>query len=183
MMKKLIVVEGFDRCGKDTLLEDIEKNDIFVFRNDLAGLPKYDKEQDDFLKWLDSFIEFQVNHLNELFKTHDKIVLTRFIISDEVYSTLFNRKHTVMNYLHKLDKQVEIHNYCLLFYSYNEYLKRLDMLGEQTQYNEKDFNEINGLYERLMNEIGFGNKVKHVFASDTREDIKKDFLNYLTECI
>lgn len=177
-MKKLIVVEGFDRCGKDSLLEDIEQNDVFVFGNDLAGLPKYDKEQDDFLKWLDSFIEFQVKHLNELFKTHDKIVITRFIISDEVYSTLFNRKHTVMNHLNEFNEQVEIHNYCLLFDSYDEYLKRLDMIGEQTQYDEKDFNKINELYERLMNEIGFRNKVKRIFASDIREDIKKDFLNY-----
>ena len=58
-MKKLIVIEGFDRSGKDTLMYDLIKEDLpntFIYLNDLEGLPKYDKEQDDFLVWLNKFI-------------------------------------------------------------------------------------------------------------------------------
>lgn len=175
-MKRLIVIEGFDRCGKDSLLEDLEKNNIFVFKNDLEGLPKYDKEQDDFLEWLDNYIKWQIKTLNNLFKKHETIILTRFLVSDEVYSKLFNRKRTVVKYLEKLNGNVLIYNYCLLFESYDEYLKRLEMIGEPVQYSEEDFNKINDLYKEQINmRVG---KIKYVHATDTKEDIRKDFINY-----
>ena len=50
-LKKLFVIEGFDRAGKDTLLNDLEKIEnkkFYVYKSDLSGLPKYDKEQSDF---------------------------------------------------------------------------------------------------------------------------------------
>ena len=51
-MKKLRVIEGFDRCGKDSLMQDLSKENLpntYIYFNDLEGLPKYDKEQDDFI--------------------------------------------------------------------------------------------------------------------------------------
>lgn len=175
-MKRLIVIEGFDRCGKDTLLEDLKKEGFCVLSNELKGLPQYDKEQGDFLEWLDNYIKWQINTLNNLFKKHETIVLTRFLVSDEVYSKLFNRKRTVVKHLEKLNGNVLIYNYCLLFESYDEYLKRLEMIGEPVQYSEEDFNKINDLYKEQINmRVG---KIKYVHATDTKEDIKRDFINY-----
>ena len=174
-MKRLIVIEGFDRCGKDTLLEDLEKNDIFVFKNDLEGLPKYDKEQDNFLEWLDNYIKWQIKTLNKLFEDHDIIVMSRFLVSDEVYSELFNRKHTVIEHIKDLRKDVMIFNYCLLFKDYQEYLDRLKIIHDnEIQYSKEDFDKINGLYEKNTN--GYFSYRKWIFSYNTRQEVLDNFM-------
>lgn len=177
MKKKLFVIEGFDRAGKDTLLNDLSKIDIqntYIYFNDLNGLPKYDKEQDDFLEWLNKFINNQINELIELFKKYDNIIMTRLLLSDEVYSELFNREHTTIKYIDKL-KDIEIINYCLLFINFEEYVKRIEILNSDIQYNKNMFNKINKLYQdKIKNLNGF---IKYVKAKDKPQDILNDFLS------
>lgn len=175
-MKRLIVIEGFDRCGKDSLLEDLEKEGYCVLYNDLEGLPKYDKEESDFLTWLRSYVTKQIEILNKMFDAHDTIVMSRFIISDEVYSTLFNREHTVEKLIGNLRKDVDIEFFCMLFMNYREYLKRLKMIGEETQYDCQDFARINNLYEVIANP--YSGVFKYINAEETREDILKTFLQF-----
>ena len=180
MNKKLIVIEGFDRCGKDTLMSDLSNlnNDFYVYRNDLTGLPKYDKEQEDFLVWLNKFINGQVNDLNELFKTHNTIVMCRLLISDEVYSTLFNREHTTIKYMDKL-KDVEIIHYCLLFKDYNEYCGRLKKIGDDhIQYNYEDFNRINQLYINKLEESNYKYYINYIYSYSSKRNILEDFYKY-----
>lgn len=180
MSKKLIIIEGFDRCGKDTLISDLSKqnNDFYVYGNDLTGLPKYDKEQEEFLVWLNKFIKKQVKDLNELFKTYDTIVMCRLLISDEVYSTLFNREHTTIKYMDKL-KDVEIINYCLLFNDYDEYLKRLIKIGDNDiQYNRKEFEAINQLYKTILNSLTYKYHINYIYSCNSRRNILEDFYTY-----
>jgi len=180
MSKKLIVIEGFDRCGKDTLISDLSKqnNDFYVYGNNLTGLPKYDKEQEEFLVWLNKFINKQVNDLNELFKTYDTIVMCRLLISDEVYSTLFNREHTTIKYMNKL-KDVEIINYCLLFNDYDEYLKRLIKIGDHDiQYNREEFEAINQLYKTILNSLTYKYHINYIYSCNSRRNILEDFYTY-----
>ena len=116
LMKRLIVIEGFDRSGKDTLMKDLFDMNLpntYIYFNDLEGLPKYDKEQGDFLVWLNNFIYTQINTINELFDKYDTVIMTRLLISDEVYSLLFNREHTCIKYIDNLRKDVTIYNYCI----------------------------------------------------------------------
>lgn len=182
-MKRLIVIEGFDRCGKDTLMNDLYNLSLpntYIYFNNLEGLPKYNKEQENFLVWLNRFVNTQVNTINELFNKYDTVIMTRLIVSDEVYSTLFNREHTTIKYLKNLREDIELFNYCLLFESYNEYLKRLQILNDLTiQYNENDFNKINNLYKDIIEKLNYKSNINYVKAIDKQQDILNNFkLNY-----
>ena len=180
MSKKLIIIEGFDRCGKDTLMSDLSKqdNDFYIYRNDLVGLPKYDKEQDEFLVWLNRFIKKQIDDLNELFKTYNTIVMCRLLISDEVYSTLFNREHTTIKYMDQL-KDIEIIHYCLLFKDYDEYCDRLKKIGDdKIQYTYEDFNKINQLYEDKLKESNYPYYIKYVYSYNSKRTILNNFYTY-----
>ena len=182
-MKRLIVIEGFDRCGKDTLMNDLYNLSLpntYIYFNNLEGLPKYNKEQENFLVWLNRFVNTQVNTINELFNKYDTVIMTRLIVSDEVYSTLFNREHTTIKYLKNLREDIELFNYCLLFESYNEYLKRLQILNDLTiQYNENDFNKINNLYRDIIEKSNYKSNINYVKAIDKQQDILNNFkLNY-----
>lgn len=180
MNKKLIVIEGFDRSGKDTLLSDLSNlnNDFYVYNNDLIGLPKYDKEQDEFLVWLNKFIDKQISDLNELFKTNDTIVMGRLLISDEVYSTLFNREHTTIKYMDKLEN-VEIINYCLLFKNFEEYCDRLKKIGDTNiQYNQEDFNKINQLYIDKLENSKYKYYVNYIHSYTSKRNILENFYDF-----
>lgn len=181
-MKKLIVIEGFDRCGKDSLMQDLSKENLpntYIYFNDLEGLPKYDKEQDDFLVWLNKFIDTQVKTINKLFDRYDTVIMTRFFISDEVYSNLFNREHTVIKYLDNLRKDIYIVNFCILFKDYNEYLNRITNIKETIQYSKEDFNKINELYNTELNKPYYHNiKVLcEIVSQTTQKNLLDTFLN------
>ena len=181
-MKKLIVIEGFDRSGKDTLMYDLIKEDLpntFIYLNDLEGLPKYDKEQDDFLVWLNKFIDTQIKTINKLFDRYDTVIMTRFFISDEVYSNLFNREHTVIKYVDNLRKDIYIVNFCILFKDYNEYLNRITNIKETIQYSKEDFNKINELYNTELNKPYYHNiKVLcEIVSQTTQKNLLDTFLN------
>ena len=179
MNKKLIIIEGFDRCGKDTLLKDLSNINLpntYIYFNDLEGLPKYDKEEENFLEWLNKFIQLQINQLNKLFDIYDNVIMTRFIISDEVYSNLFNREHTVIKYINELRKDISINNFCILFKNYNEYLKRINNIKEEIQYSELDFNQINELYRNELNKSNFNKLLYDIYSDTTKESILENFL-------
>jgi len=184
-MKNLIVIEGYDRSGKDTLMQDLEDIKVllpntYIYFNDLEGLPKYDKEQEDFLDWLNRLISKQISELNKLFEEYDNIIMTRLIVSDEVYSKLFNREHTTIKYIDKLNSEVKIINYCLLFNDFYEYLKRLFVLGNDVkpQYEKIDFDYINELYKKEILKYE-GSRIFYIFSNTTRLEILKDFINHV----
>jgi len=183
MNKKLIVIEGFDRAGKDTLLDDLESfqnNNLYIYRNDLTGLPKYNKEQNNFIEWLNKFIDTQINQLNKLFNKYDIVIMTRLIISDEVYSTLFNREHTTIKYIKNLRKDVESFNYCILFDNYKEYVQRLKNIGDNDiQYNERDFEKINQLYKLKSQELPYSFNINYVFGNTNKIEVLNNFLQYI----
>lgn len=177
-MKRLVVLEGFDRAGKDTLLEDLKKenlpNNTYVYDGFLDGLPAYDKERGKFIDWLNKLIDKQTSDVVNLFKKYDTIIMIRLIVSDEVYSNLFNREHTTIKYMHKL-KDIEIFNYCILFKNYTEYINRLKLIKEDIQYSEEEFNSINNLYKEVLNNIGYKYYINYVSCNTKRYDVLNNF--------
>ena len=182
MNKKLIVIEGFDRSGKDTLMQDLCKMNLpntYVYFNNLEGLPSYDKEQDNFLDWLNDFITNQIKTINKLFDKYDTVIMTRFLMSDEVYSNLFNREHTCIKYISDLRKDIYIVNFCILFKDYDEYLDRINNIKEDIQYSKKDFDKICKLYMNELEKSEYHNiKVLcKIESKATKENILENFLS------
>lgn len=180
-MKRLIVIEGFDRSGKDTLMKDLYQLNLpntYIYFNNLEGLPKYDKEQDSFLGWLNKFISTQVETINKLFDSYDTVIMTRFLISDEVYSKLFNREHTCIKYMSRLRKDIEIKNYCILFNDYQEYVQRLNNINDNDiQYNEREFDKINQLYIDVINKLNISSyMILHILSDTKPKTILNNFL-------
>ena len=178
--KKLIVIEGFDRSGKDTLLQDlknyIKDNSICIYENDLTGLPSYSKEQGKFIDWLNKFIDKQTDDLIKLFETYDTVIMVRLIVSDEVYSHEFKRERTTIKYMNKLDG-IEINNYCILFKNFSEYSKRINRLGFDLQYHKQEFDDINKLYNDVLENIGYKYNINYIKNWTTPEEILSDFIN------
>jgi len=183
--KRLIILEGFDRAGKDSLLEDLKNVDLpdntYIYEGFLDGLPSYNKERDKFVDWLNKLIDKQTNDIINLFNTYDTIIMIRLIVSDEVYSILFNREHTTIKYMYKL-KDIEIFNYCLLFTDYDEYLKRLYLIGEKNiQYDIKSFNMINYLYKKILNDINYNFYINYINSDTTRNEVLNNFKKVIFE--
>lgn len=182
MNKRLIVLEGFDRSGKNTLLEDLKKENLpntYVYDGFLDNLPKYDKEEGKFIDWLNKLIDKQTTDVLNLLKTYDTVIMVRLIVSDEVYSKLFNREHTTIKYMSKL-KDIEIFNYCLLFKNYYEYLKRLDLIHDTNiQYDKNNFDSINNLYKEILKNIRYKYYINYVNFDTSKEDILNNFKNII----
>ena len=182
MSKKLIVIEGFDRCGKDTLMTDFyeltmaqtyfnegKKDqqvyfDIFFRKNPFDGgytMSGGLEETIDFIKNF-KFGEEEIDYLKSL----------------GVFSTLFNREHTTIKYMDKL-KDVEIIHYCLLFNDYDEYLNRLIKIGDSNvQYNKDEFNSINQLYIDILNSLNYKYHINYVYSYNSRRNILENFYKY-----
>ena len=104
--------------------------------------------------------------------------MVRLVISDEVYSKLFNREHTTIKYMNKL-KDVQIFNYCILFKNYNEYLDRLSKIMDgKIQYNQEDFDNLNNLYKEVLDESNYNYQIYYILSDTTRKDIVNNFLTF-----
>ena len=96
----LIVIEGQDRTGKDTLINNlVEKYGFYCYKqqeHEKTGVDYRNKEQ--YEKWVYNHIDKIYNDLLEISKTNKIILLSRLWISDNVYSDLFGRNHIVEKY-------------------------------------------------------------------------------------
>ena len=83
-----IVIEGNDRCGKDTILDSLEFNDFLVYRPISAEKEHIDyKNPEVFEKWLREYIRKVLDDLYTMSKfngTDRPIVMTRLILTDNV---------------------------------------------------------------------------------------------------
>lgn len=149
---KLHIIEGFDRIGKDTLLDYIDKETSKLYGDTLVykqhNCPPDYHNKDEFVKWLDIFIRNQVLQLCELAKSYDDIYMARLLISDQVYSMLFHRDCIVEKYYNKiLETFYKVDHTVLLFKDYDEYLKRLERINDDVvEYDKTDFDRINNFY-------------------------------------
>jgi len=172
---KLIVLEGEDRVGKEHLLEEIRARhpELFCYPViDLSGVPNYEKTM-DFVEYLKVFMRKQLDYLKEMAKTHDTIVLIRYIVSDEVFSELFGRQHIMHDlYLKEIEENFEIQNYCIVWKDYAEYLGRLKQIDEDVQYSKEELDKITELFLKNLKD---GDKVLYITHTHTFEDVIKDF--------
>lgn len=179
MVKRLICIEGFDRIGKDTLLDMIKERNtsenIYVYRSEPKNLPNYESKK-EFTKWLDNYIRCQVMDLNSLFNHYDTIIMGRFVLSDIVYSEVFDRQQVTLPIVRDhLRLDVNIINFITKWESYTEYLSRLVDINEEPQYNTKEFNKINDAFKPMHG----NDECVEVSHDDSKEALYKWFKQFL----
>lgn len=150
--KELIVIDGMDRAGKDTCLNElyniIDRNKEYCYFTRIEKKQDYTNKK-TFRKFLKRFLKKQKKDIEKLFKKYDRIYISRFDMSDHVFSTLFNRKRIAEKIFKSLHYKYSIKYYILVFKSFNEYIKRLKLINEkELQYNKEDFNKIKKLFEK-----------------------------------
>lgn len=75
------------------------------------------------------------------------LMLVRLLLTDVVYSTLFNREQAVNRFHDKVFQHFNVENNVFLFENYSEYLKRLEIIGDkEIEYSEEEFYKVNDLY-------------------------------------
>ena len=166
--KKLIIVEGFDRIGKDTFLKKVEEKEIedlkvYIQKN---NPPQY-RNKEEFKAWLVSFLKGQAD---ELMSFDSNIIMARLFTSDFVYSSLFNRTMSVDYPLQVLPKKYDIYQIIFLYKSYEDYLTRCKFLKCEVEYSKEGFEKINYLYQNSL----FNTTMKTVIFYNPKRSFKDE---------
>lgn len=183
--KELVVIDGMDRAGKDTCLNElyniIDHNKEYCYFTVVKKRCNY-RNKKAFRKVLKRFLKKQKRDIEKLFKKYDRVYIARLDMSDNVFSELFNRKRIAEKIFKSLHYKYSISYYTLLFKSYNEYLKRLNMINEtEVQYGKKEYNKIKKLFEKevsLYKEKEGKATVYYVVSDTNKNTLVKNILNF-----
>lgn len=180
-MKTLIAIEGNDRTGKDTILKRLPSRNIAILDQDAirAEVPNINdyKDQEKFKAFLEEFIKRVSLMLNKAFKEHDVVALTRWSLSDKVFSEIFNRvpltEYVTSKYL---EYPVVVKNFIMLWSNYDEYKKRLKMIGEEEQYSEEVLISINSKFFRKAN---YDDVIMYIDADTPNKLIEDNLVKFI----
>lgn len=179
----LIVIEGQDRTGKDTLINNLV-NQYGLYRykqgaHEETGVDYRNKEQ--YEKWVYNHINTIYTNLLEISKTNKIILLSRLWISDNVYSDLFGRNHIVDKYFkEKFKDTFNIKTFVLLWEDFDNYKSRVDIINEDLEYEVDEFNRTIELYKKYVEE---NDKILIIENTTSAKNILNNFitniLNYV----
>ena len=80
-------------------------------------------------------------------------MLSRLWISDNVYSDLFGRNHIVEKYFKdKFKDTFNVKTFVLLWQDFDNYIKRLNFINEEVEYEVVEFNKTIDLYKKYVEE-------------------------------
>ena len=152
MKPRLIIFEGHDQTGKDTLINYIKNihTDFYLYKQKTSEEQGVDyRDKIKYEEWLYRYIDSQIKELKELSKNNSTIIMTRLLLSDNVFSDCFGRHHIVeKNFKDELYSFFDVKNITILWKNYSEYLKRVKATNGYIQYDENEFNKIKSLYEK-----------------------------------
>jgi len=168
--KTLIAIEGFDRVGKDTLITTFlqKYSNVKQYKqptSESVGISYRDTKQ--FELYLYDHYTQVINELIELSKTSDIVITSRLFVSDKTYSELFGRKYQFGELAEKYNllKYFNVISYCMLWNSYDEYLKRVG--NSNIEYNKEEFIKLNDLFSK--NTLALNGYVAYIKNSDSIE--------------
>lgn len=176
---KLVILEGFDRIGKDTLLRELESKNVgFAYIQQTPDdMPNYRNDKIGFYNFLTKWLDDQSNDLIELSKTNDVIYLSRFFASDYVYSQIFNRPNIANKFKNKLENVFDIENVVFLWKTYEDYSMRCMDSKSELEYNKLEFDRIQQLYIKFAKENASNTNIIYVENKDSIQEIYDKFVN------
>lgn len=182
---RLIVLEGMDRTGKGTLLENLKKyfDDFLVYNPVSAEKERVDyKDPKKFEEWIRKTIRKVLDDLYTMSKlngTDRPIVMDRLVLTDNVFADLFGREHIVEKYFGKeIETNFDLTNYIMLWRNPEEYKDRVNLLKENQDFTEKEIDDITSLFNHYKKKDDI---VKLIDNSDTQEEIFDDFYSTFIE--
>lgn len=176
---RLIILEGFDRIGKDTLLKNIENTGIgfSYIQHTPKNMPNYRQNPVGFYDFLTEWLDNQVNELVELAKKYDMIYLSRFFASDYVYSQIFDRPNIADGFKSKLESVFDIENVIFLWKTYEDYNIRCMDSKSEIEYNKIEFDKIQQLYIKFAKENQSNTNIIYVETQNSPSDVYDMFIN------
>ena len=188
---KIIIVEGTDRTGKDTLineLKDLSNHTLIIHCTKAVGntVQEQNVNQDLlFLKYVKNIDEHKYDNLCDL------IIFNRAWYGEYVYGPMYrNRdKHEVASLILGYETSLMIHGAQDIYYiqlindSYNLVMKNDD--GDSISNKEKDFNEEIKLFKEIFEKSSIYKK-KLIYVNDgddfrEKEEILNEVLNFVNE--
>jgi thymidylate kinase len=182
---RIIVLEGCDRTGKGTLLENLKNrfDDFLVYNPVSAEKERVDyKNPQKFEEWIRKTIRKVLDDLYTMSKlngTDRPIVMDRLLLTDNVFADLFDREHVVEKYFgREIESNFKLTNYIMLWRNPEEYKDRVNLLKENQDFTEKEIDDILSLFNEYKKSDDI---VKLIDNTDTPEDILDDFVSTFIE--
>ena len=180
---RLIVIEGHDRTGKGEIMSKLPFDDYLTYEQ-----PESEAQDTDFknpekfksfmLKWIRKVLD-DLYTMSKLNGTDRPIVMTRLLLTDNVFADLFGREHVVEKYFgQEIETNFDITNYIMLFRNYEEYKDRISKINGTVDFTEEEFNQIAKSYNEYKNVKDI---VKLIDADDTKEEEYDDFVSTFIE--
>lgn len=174
---KLIVLEGHDRTGKETIMDMVDFNDFLVYKQ------KSSEEEGVDYKDPEKYEEFVRNHvrkvlddlytMSKLNGTDRPIVLSRLWLSDNVFADLYGRNHVVEKYfMREIEANFDVVNYIMLWRNYEEYKTRVQMINGSLDFPPQEFDDIVSNFNQYKT---YKDYIRLIDATDTKEDVYDDF--------
>lgn len=194
-LPRLVIIEGQDRTGKDTLMWDILHNhleDVIIYRQETCEEANIDyRDTAAFSAYLFKAFDKTYEDIKKLAEENPTktIVTSRLWISDTVYSKIFHRV-PVIEQIYK-DKFVELfgkHNiylYTMVWLSWSTFKKRMEDINEEESINEYSHEEFLKIKKGFILE-SYGNasiadvRINRLASYMTREEVYKDFDEFNT---
>lgn len=145
MKNKLIVIEGPDRVGKDTLLDACQNIENLYILKQHNEPPHYRNDPKKFEEWLNIFLK---NQIQEIIALNQNIIMARLFGSDAVYSEIFNRRTIIYELYHQLKEHYDYQQIIIIYNSYQHYLERCKITNSEIEYSESEFNRIQKLFRQ-----------------------------------
>lgn len=177
---KLIILEGFDRIGKDSLLSEFKKsfralnnkdNSCYAYIQSPKDLPNYRVEKEKFVSWLKDYLKDQAEELVLDSLDYDNILMTRLFVSDYVYGRLFAREPIAESQRYYLSRYFDFETILLLWKNYDEYLKRVKSCNEEIEYSKEEFEKIQKFYLKGLSIEPGNHHIIYVTENQSKEEI------------
>jgi thymidylate kinase len=163
-----IIVEGFDRSGKDTYIRKLES---FGYR----VIPTPEKKRDLFATDKEAYRKFLLENFDETvtkLSENKSFVCNRFHISEYVFSQFFNRDRIFDTFDEIENKLTQSTIIQYLEIDYDTYLSRCDVT-EAVIYTQLEFDEITRLFREALSKTNLlvvtltQEQLCHILKSDT----------------
>ena len=180
---RLIVMEGHDRTGKDTLMSMLKFEDFLVYKQPETEAQDTDyKNPEKFeafmVKWIRKVLD-DLYTMTKLNGTDRPIVMSRLWLTDNVFADIYGREHVVEKYfLREIEANFDVTNYILLWREYDEYVKRMKKIGGTVDFTPQEFDDIVSGFSQYKKA---DDEVVLVDCDDTKETIYNDFMSTFGE--